>query len=81
MTKNIDGDWELRESGFHYRVEGDVPPDVLVKFEVPLKDLPAVDITANPVVNAVPYVCETTRGLRQTSELPMLIPSSDPRER
>lgn len=76
VTKDLDAEWDLRESGFHYRVEGDVPLDVLVRFDVPHKDFPAVGgrITANPVVNAIPYVCGATPGIRQTSELPMLIP-------
>jgi hypothetical protein len=77
VTREIDTDWDLRESGFHYRVEGDVPLDVLVKFDVPQKDFPTVGgrITANPVVNAIPYVCDAAPGIRQTSELPMLIPT------
>jgi 2,4-diaminopentanoate dehydrogenase len=77
VTKNIDADWDLRESGFHYRVEGDVPLDVLVKFDVPQEDFPAVGgrITANPAVNAIPYVCEAAPGIRQTCELPLLIPN------
>jgi hypothetical protein len=77
VTREIDLDWDLRESGFHYRVEGDVPLDVLVKFDVPPEDFPAVGgrITANPVVNAVPYVCEAAPGIRQTNELPLLLPN------
>jgi 2,4-diaminopentanoate dehydrogenase len=76
VTKDIHADWDLRESGFHYRVEGDVPLDVLVRFDVPLKEFPAVGgrITANPVVNAIPYVCEAMPGIRQTHELPLLVP-------
>jgi hypothetical protein len=80
VTKDIDTDWDLRESGFHYRVEGDVPLDVLVKFDVPHKDFPAVGgrITANPVINAIPYVCDAAPGIRHTSELPMLVPCFAP---
>jgi hypothetical protein len=80
VTKDIDTDWDLRETGFHYRVEGDVPLDVLVKFDVPPKDMPAVGgrITANPVVNAIPYVCEAAPGIRQTSEMPLLLPRFAP---
>ncbi len=76
VTRNIDADWDLRESGFRYQVEGDVPLDVLVKFNVPHAQFPAVGgrITANPVVNAIPYVCEAAPGIRHTAELPMLLP-------
>jgi hypothetical protein len=76
VTKDIDADWDLRETGFHYRVEGDVPLDVLVKFDAPGKEFPALGgrITANPAVNAIPYVCEAIPGIRQTSELPLLLP-------
>jgi hypothetical protein len=31
-------------------------------------------ITANPVINAVAYVCEAEPGIGQTSELPLLTP-------
>jgi hypothetical protein len=32
------------------------------------------NITANPGVNAVPYVCDASPSIRETHELPMLLP-------
>jgi 4-hydroxy-tetrahydrodipicolinate reductase len=75
VTKDIDADWDLRE-GVHFQVEGDVPLDVAVKFAFS-PDTAAEyygAITANPVVNAIPIVCEAAPGIRHTSELPPIIP-------
>ncbi|HEX4376790.1 MAG TPA: hypothetical protein VHZ99_06540 [Steroidobacteraceae bacterium] len=76
VTRDIDADWDLRESGFRYQVVGDVPLDVLVKFDVPHDQFPIVGgrVTANPVINAIPYVCEAAPGIRHTAELPLLLP-------
>lgn len=76
VTTDIEADWDLRESGFRYQLQGDVPLDVLVRFDVPEKEYPAMvgSITANPVVNAISYVCDASPGIRETHELPMLLP-------
>lgn len=75
VTRDIDADWDLREDGIHYLVEGDVPLDVMIKIQPAPDQLADVQgaITANPVVNAVPYLCEAAPGIRETSELPTVL--------
>lgn len=75
VTRDIEPAWDLRDTGVHYRVEGDTPIDVMMTFPVSEEDYPKISpgFTANPVVNAVPYVCEAAPGIRQTDELPYII--------
>lgn len=75
VTKDIDQDWDLRETGLHYLVEGDLPLDVMIKFPVSDEEYPKISpgMTAHPVVNAVPYVCAAAPGVRHTDELPLIV--------
>lgn len=75
VTREIDADWDLRPDGIHYRVEGDVPLDVMIGMPAAADQVALVQgaITANPVVNAIPYVCRAAGGIRQTSELPTVL--------
>lgn len=75
VTRDIEPAWELRDTGLHYRVEGDLPLDVMVTIPVSPEDYPAVSpgLTAHPVINSIPYVCEATPGLLQTPELPLVV--------
>jgi 4-hydroxy-tetrahydrodipicolinate reductase len=75
VTKDIDADWDLRPDGIHYLVEGDVPLDVMIGMPMPADHVAEVQgaITANPVINAIPYVCRAAGGIRQTSELPTVL--------
>lgn len=75
VTKDIDADWDLRDDGIHYLVEGDVPLDVMIRISASAEQLADVQgsITANPVVNAVPYACAAAPGIRETSELPTVL--------
>lgn len=79
VTKDIDADWDLRDDGIHYLVEGDVPLDVMIRIPASAEQLADVQgaITANPVVNAVPYVCAAPAGIRETSELPTVLARFD----
>jgi 4-hydroxy-tetrahydrodipicolinate reductase len=74
LTRDLDCDWDLRDTGLHYLVEGDLPLDVMITIPVPAEDYPKVSpaLTANPVVNAVPLVCAAPPGIVQTDELPLL---------
>jgi 4-hydroxy-tetrahydrodipicolinate reductase len=75
VTRDIDADWDLRSDGIHYRVDGDVPLDVMVRLAMPADRVAEVQgaITANPVVNAIPFVCRAAPGIRETSELPTVL--------
>lgn len=75
VTHDIDKDWPLREDGIHYAVEGDVPLDIMIKMPAPDERRADIQgaVTANPVVNAVPYVCRAEPGILQTSELPTVL--------
>lgn len=74
VTRDVDSDWDLRDTGLHYRVEGDTPLDIMITIPVSAEDYPNVSpgLTAHPVVNAIPYVCEAGPGILQTPELPLI---------
>jgi len=75
VTRDVDADWDIRQTGLHYLVEGDLPLDVMVTIPVSPEVYPSVSpgLTAHPVVNAIPYVCEAKPGILQTSELPLIV--------
>lgn len=74
LTRDIEPAWDLRDTGLHYRVEGDLPLDVMITIPVSAEEYPKVSpaLTSNPVVNAVPYVCAAPPGICQTDELPLI---------
>jgi 4-hydroxy-tetrahydrodipicolinate reductase len=75
VTRDIDADWDLRADGIHYRIEGDVPLDVMIGMPFPADQIAEAQgaVTANPVINAVPFVCRADAGIRETSELPTVL--------
>jgi hypothetical protein len=76
VARDLDPQWELRDSGWRMQVEGDTSLDVSIAFAVSKDNYASYSpgLTAHPVVNAVPYVCAAAPGILQTSELPMIIP-------
>lgn len=70
-----DADWELRESGWRIRVEGDTPLDVSITFPVAPEAYAAFTpgLTAHRAVNAVAAVCGAAPGIRTTVDLPQII--------
>ena len=68
-------DWELRESGWRVRVEGDTPLDVSITFPVAPEDYAAFTpgLTGHRAVNAVAAVCEAAPGIRTTADLPQVV--------
>jgi 4-hydroxy-tetrahydrodipicolinate reductase len=68
-------DWELRESGWRIRVEGDTPLDVSIVFPVKPEDYAAFTpgLTGHRAVNAVAAVCEAPAGIRTTVDLPQVV--------
>jgi 4-hydroxy-tetrahydrodipicolinate reductase len=75
VTRDVEPEWDLRDTGLHYRVEGDLPLDVMMTIPVSAEEYPKVSpaLTANPVVNAVPYVIAAKPGIVHTDELPLII--------
>ncbi|WP_336968655.1 dihydrodipicolinate reductase [Sphingobium aromaticiconvertens] len=71
----VDSDWELRESGWRIRVEGDTPLDVHITFPVKPEDYAAFTpgLTGHRAVNAVAAVCDAPPGIRTTADLPQII--------
>lgn len=74
VTMEVEPEWDLRESGQYMGVEGDVPLEI--SFTVPVspgdKARGSSGLTANPVVNAIPYVCAAAPGILETSDLPAM---------
>jgi len=77
LTKELDPAWDIAPTGWRVRVRGDASLDVGLKFPVALDELaeytPA--LTANPPVNAVPFVCAARPGILRTADLPPLVPA------
>jgi 4-hydroxy-tetrahydrodipicolinate reductase len=76
-TKDIDADWNLRDTGWHISVEGDTPLEVALRFSIPPERFSATTpgYTAHRAVNAVRFVCEAAPGIRTTVDLPQIIAS------
>lgn len=68
-------DWELRESGWRIRVEGDTPLDVSIVFPVRPEDYAAFTpgLTGHRAVNSIAAVCEAAAGIRTTVDLPQVV--------
>jgi 4-hydroxy-tetrahydrodipicolinate reductase len=75
LTADVEPAWDLRETGWHVVVEGDLPLDIGIRFPVPLEEWADTSpgATAHRPVNAVPYVCAAAPGIRTTVELPQVI--------
>lgn len=73
-TRDIDRDWDLRDTGWRVRVEGDPPLDIAISFPCSAEDYPKISpgFTAYPVVNAVPALCAAEPGIRTAAELKIL---------
>lgn len=68
-------DWDLRESGWRIKVEGDTPMEVSITFPVAPEDYAEFTpgLTAHRAVNAVHAVCGAPAGIRTTADLPQVI--------
>ncbi len=74
-SRDIEESWDLRESGWHVVVEGDVPLDVSIRYPIAIEKYAQMTpgLTAHRAVNAVPVVCEAPPGIRTTAELPQVV--------
>ena len=78
-SQELDPAWELRGAGWNgwnVQVDGDAPLDVDIRFKIPEGRMGEMTpgYTANRAVNAVPYVCAASPGIRTTVDLPQIIP-------
>ncbi len=70
-TQDIDRDWGLRGSGWRVELLGDAPMTVEIALPVSEESAEvAATYTANLPVNAVPFVCEATPGIKTIVDLP-----------
>ncbi len=77
ITTDLDPDWNVGDTGWRVSIKGDAALEIDLRFPVALEDLgdytPA--LTANPPVNAIPFVCAAAPGILTTAELPPLVPA------
>lgn len=71
ITKDLEQAWDLRDSGWRVRVEGDPPLDITIGFPCAKDEYPLISpgFTAYPAVNAIPAVCDAAPGIRTAAEL------------
>lgn len=76
VTRDTEPAWDYRDSGWRVQVKGDTSLDISIGFDVTPQDYPAYSpgLTAHPVINALPYVCNAAPGIVHTADLPMLVP-------
>ena len=76
VARDLDPQWDLRDSGWRMQVDGDTALNVSITFAVSEQDYPSYSpgLTAHPVVNVVPYVCDAAAGILHTEDLPMIVP-------
>ena len=76
-TEKLDPAWKFGPTGWRVLVKGDAPLDVSLVFPIAVEDLNnhTPGYTANPAVNAVPFVCAAKAGILRTADLPPLTPA------
>jgi 4-hydroxy-tetrahydrodipicolinate reductase len=74
-TSDLDPAWDVGETGWRLRVDGDAPLEVEMKLAVTLEEMAEASpgYTANRAVNAVAVVCQAPPGIRTTVDLPQII--------
>lgn len=76
-SKDIDQDWDLKDTGWRINFETDTPMTMDVDFpRVPGQSCSdqMAGHTAHPAVNAIPYVCEAAPGIRNNMDMAPVIP-------
>ncbi len=74
-SADLTSGWELQDTGWRVRVEGDAPLDVAMPFPISLDQMAetAPGYTANRAVNAVEAVCAAEPGIRTSLDLPHIV--------
>ncbi len=67
--------WDLRESGWHLVVDGDVPLDVSITYPVAAADYAEMTpgLTAHRPLNIIPYLCAASPGIKRSTDLPQIL--------
>ncbi|MFT5483792.1 MAG: hypothetical protein ACI9GW_002451 [Halieaceae bacterium] len=75
-TLDIDQDWDLRGNGWHVLALGEAPVSAYISFPVEKERMSNAmgSLTAYRVLNAVPYVCAATAGIKTSMDLPFIVP-------
>ena len=75
VATELEPQWELRETGWHILLNGDLPLEVDIRFPVPPEEWAATSpgATAHRPVNAIPAVCAAAPGIQTTADLPQII--------
>jgi 4-hydroxy-tetrahydrodipicolinate reductase len=78
-TKDLEEDWDLRDTGWRVQVEGDTPLDISIAFPCSAEDYPKISpgFTAHPAVNAVPALVAAEPGIRTAADL-RIVPNLGP---
>lgn len=68
-------DWDIQDTGWRARIDGDTPLDVTVRMPVAPADMAVTmpNYTAHRPVNCIPYVCAAPPGFVTTVDLPQII--------
>jgi len=74
VTKDLDPDWNVLDTGWHVVVDGDAPMDVEIRFPTDNYGAVSPGYNAHVPVNSVPAVCDAAPGICVTADL-RLIPT------
>jgi 2,4-diaminopentanoate dehydrogenase len=69
VTKDLDPDWNVLDTGWHIQVKGDAPMDIDLRFSPENYGQYSPGINSNLPVNSVPAVCEAAPGILSTADL------------
>ena len=70
VTKELDPDWQVGDTGWRVIVEGDAPMNLTIRFPEPEIYHPiSAGYNANVPVNCIPAVCEAPPGILTTGDL------------
>jgi 2,4-diaminopentanoate dehydrogenase len=69
VTKELDPQWKLGDTGWHVDVQGDAPLDIDIRFAKENYDQISPGYNAHIAVNSVAGVCDAKPGIRATDEL------------
>ena len=70
VTKDLDPDWQVGDTGWRVTIEGDAPMDITIRFPPPEIYHPiSAGYNANVPVNSIPAVCDAPPGILTTGQL------------